>query len=55
MERDLEYENNNIGYDHQYTKENGGGIKCRNYELCEAVYLNGGLNVKGITYVQIVT
>ena len=37
MPRDLEYENNNIGYDCQYTIEDGGGIKCKNYELCKAV------------------
>jgi hypothetical protein len=32
MERDLIYENDNIAYD-----ENGNGIKCKNYELCEAI------------------
>ncbi len=37
MKRDLEYEKNNIGYDWQYTKENGGGIKCKNYKLCKAI------------------
>ena len=37
MERDLEYENNNIAYDWQYTEEDGGGIKCKNYELCDGV------------------
>lgn len=37
MERDLNYENNNIGFDYQYTEEVGGGIKCKNYELCESV------------------
>ena len=35
MERDMEYENNNISFDWQYSKEDGGGIKCKNYELCE--------------------
>jgi len=34
MEKDLDYENNNIGYDSQYTKEDGGGIKCKNYIIC---------------------
>ena len=34
MERDFDYENSNIGYDDQYTKEEGGGIKCKNYILC---------------------
>ena len=37
MERDLEYENNNIAFDFQYTEENGGGIKCKNYELCQHI------------------
>lgn len=37
MVRDLEYENNNIGFDCQYTKEDGGGIKCKNYELCQNI------------------
>ena len=37
MFRDLEYENNNIGYDSQYTEEDGGGIKCKNYIICENV------------------
>ena len=32
--RDIEYENNNIGYDCYYPD---GGIKCKNYELCESV------------------
>ncbi len=32
--RDLQYEEENIGYDSQYPD---GGIKCKNYELCEAV------------------
>jgi hypothetical protein len=27
MERDLEYENNNIAFDHQYIEEDGGGYK----------------------------
>ena len=27
MERDIEYENNNIAYDEQYSEEDGGGIK----------------------------
>ncbi len=34
MPRDLEYEKNNIGYDEPYPE---GGIKCKNYELCNAV------------------
>jgi hypothetical protein len=46
MERDLEYENNNIGYNHQYTEEDGG-IKCKNYELCEAVLPKWWFECKG--------
>jgi hypothetical protein len=34
MQRDLEYERNNIGYDYQYPQ---GGIKCKNYLLCHEV------------------
>lgn len=37
MERDYIYESNNIAYDWQYTQEAGGGIKCKNFELCESV------------------
>lgn len=37
MERDFVYENNNIGYDLQYTEEDGGGIKCKNYIICQEV------------------
>jgi hypothetical protein len=32
--RDLQYEQSNIGYDCQYPE---GGIKCKNYELCEHI------------------
>jgi hypothetical protein len=32
--RDLQYEQENIGYDWQYPT---GGIKCKNYELCDSV------------------
>ena len=32
--RDLQYEQANIDYDCQYP---GGGIKCKNYELCESI------------------
>ena len=35
--RDLQYEQSNIGYDWQYPQEDGGGIKCKNYELCKCV------------------
>ena len=47
MKRDLEYENNNIGYDWQYTEEDGGGIKCKNYELCEDVLPKWWFECKG--------
>jgi len=47
MPRDLEYEKNNVGYDIQFPKEEGGGIKCKNYELCDAI-------AKDIIYVLIV-
>ena len=32
MLRDMGYENNNIAYNWQYTEEDGGGIKCKNYD-----------------------
>jgi hypothetical protein len=37
MNRDFDYENNNIIYDILNTEEDGGGIKCKNYILCESV------------------
>ena len=37
MPRDLEYERSNIAYSEQWTEERGGGIKCKNYEICKAV------------------
>lgn len=37
MTRDYEYEKNNIAYDWQYPEEDGGGIKCKNFELCNSV------------------
>jgi hypothetical protein len=47
MEKDLDYENNNIGYDSQYTKENGGGIKCKNYIICGCVLPTWWFDCKG--------
>jgi hypothetical protein len=44
MHRDLEYEKNNIGYDYQYPE---GGIKCKNYELCNAVLPDWWYECKG--------
>jgi hypothetical protein len=43
-ERDLVYETNNIGFDWQYPD---GGIKCKNYNLCEAVLPEWWFNCKG--------
>jgi hypothetical protein len=39
MPRDLEYEENNIGYDDDgcFGEPGGKGIKCKNYELCKTV------------------
>jgi len=34
MERDCDYEKNNVGYDAQYPD---GGIKCKNYLICGSV------------------
>lgn len=31
MKRDFDYENRSIGYDWQFTEEDGGGIKCKNH------------------------
>jgi hypothetical protein len=47
MPRDLEYERNNIGFDEQYPIENGGGIKCKNYELCESIFNEWWFDCKG--------
>lgn len=45
--KDTEYENNNIAYDYKYTEEVGGGIKCKNYELCETVLPKWWFECKG--------
>ena len=47
MSRDLEYEKNNIGYDYQYQIEDGGGIKCKNYEICSAILPEWWFDCKG--------
>ena len=47
MERDIQYENSNIGFDEQYPEEEGGGIKCKNYILCEAVLPKRWFECKG--------
>ena len=46
-EKDTEYENNNIAYDYQYTEEDCGGIKCKNYELCDSVLPKWWFECKG--------
>lgn len=45
--KDTEYENNNIGFDIQYSEEDGGGIKCKNYELCEEILPKWWFECKG--------
>lgn len=44
MEKDNIYEENNIGYDFQYPN---GGIKCKNYELCEGILPKWWFECKG--------
>ena len=41
--RDLQYEQSNIGYNKQYLD---GGIKCKNYELCNKLIFDGPLPLK---------
>ena len=40
-------QNNNIGFDEQFPEEEGGGIKCKNYELCESVLPKWWFECKG--------
>ena len=47
MEKDTAYENNNIRFDWQYPEEDGGGIKCKNYELCEELLPKWWFECKG--------
>jgi hypothetical protein len=47
MERDINYETTNIAYDDQYPEEAGGGIKCKNYELCNRVLPKWWFECKG--------
>lgn len=47
MNRDFDYENSNVAYDYQYTEEDGGGIKCKNYIICEAVLPKWWFECKG--------
>ena len=46
MPRDLEYEKNNVGFC-ECNQEDGDGIKCKNYELCESVLPNWWYECKG--------
>ena len=46
MNRDLNYENNNITYDEQYSEEDGR-IKCKNYIICETVLPKWWYDCKG--------
>jgi hypothetical protein len=45
--RDYEYEINNIAYDDQCTEDDGGGIKCKNYEVCDTVLPKWWFECKG--------
>ncbi len=47
MNRDFDYENNNIIYDSLNTEEDGGGIKCKNYNLCQNVLPKWWYDCKG--------
>lgn len=47
MDRDLDYENDNIAYDWQYTLEKGGGIKCKNYQICNSILSKDWFLYKG--------
>ena len=43
MERDLDYENSNVGYD----EHDGEGIKCKNYVVCDTILPNWWFECKG--------
>jgi hypothetical protein len=48
MNRDLDYENNNIGYDDcQNKEEDREGIKCKNYIVCESLLPKWWFDCKG--------
>lgn len=47
FERDLEYESNNIGYDFQCPESEGGGIKCKNYIICDSILPKWWFDCKG--------
>lgn len=37
MNKEIEYEINNTAYDEYLTKDDGGGIKCKNYQVCNTL------------------
>ena len=47
MSRDIAYENNNIVYDEQYPEKDGGGLKCKNYEICNTILPEWWFDCKG--------
>ena len=47
MSRDLLYEEQNIAFDCQNLEEDSGGIKCKNYEVCETVLPKWWFDCKG--------
>ena len=40
MQRDFEYEHQTMVYTNQYPQEIGGGIKCKNHEVCGTILPN---------------
>jgi len=47
MSRNLEYEANNRGYNWEYNQEGMGGIKCKNYIICNSLLPEYWYNCKG--------
>ena len=45
--RDLIYEQNNVAYDSYHLEGYGGGIKCKNYEVCDRVLGRWWFDCKG--------
>jgi len=50
MVRDVEYENNNIGYDEQYPE--GGGLNVKTCEICEDILPKWWYDCKGVLYMH---
>jgi len=46
-ERDLIYEQNNVAYDDYHLPDYGGGIKCKNYEVCDHILGRWWFDSKG--------